>query len=533
MFGRLVRVALAGALASAFLAVALSEDSPAAVGTQVSVGDSAVWEGDGGAYRTMQFAVTLSQPATSEVTVTATIAPGTATHGTDYRTGYSVTKTVKFRLGQTYKPVAVAVVPDVASEGDETLTVTLSNPTPGIDLGRATATGTIRDDDPGTGVRMSVGDASVVEGDSGIHKMTLWVTLSQPAGSDVTATAMVSGGTATAGTDFKAFTKNLLFRLGQVKKPVVVPVYSDVVGEADETVMVMLSNVSANATPADSMGTGTILDDDGGAPEVLTATFRLGPFSLAPEGSPGSESNSTQANIPKPSGAFGVVGMRFDVVHGDGTSEGHHNVHLHHVVFMDSSRPDSLCPSLPNRFAGSGQERTPATFGTEYAYKVGAADQWNALWHIMNTSTATHTVYIEYEVDYVVGDDLAAAKPLTSYFYDVDNCWGDSEFNVPGNGGPGSIFTKSIGYTAPRSGVRVFTGGHLHDGGIDLILTQNGTEVCRPTAMYMDGMLHHISSCNTPVNVTAGNAIQLTARYSNEVPIAGAMGISVSYVWEP
>jgi hypothetical protein len=225
--------------------------------------------------------------------------------------------------------------------------------------------------------------------------------------------------------------------------------------------------------------------------------------------------------------------MRFDLVHGDGTSEGHHNVHLHHTVFMDESRPDSICPSLPNRFVGAGAERTPVSFGTEYAYKANATDQWDALWHIMNMSTETHTVYIEYEIDYVTGTALTARKPLTSYFYDVDDCWGDSAYNVPGGGGPGSIHTRSITYTAPRNGTRVYTGGHLHQGGIDLILQQNGTEVCRPTAIYMDGMLDAITYCDTPVSVTAGSTIQLTSRYSNEVPLTAVMGISLSYVWEP
>jgi len=268
-------------------------------------------------------------------------------------------------------------------------------------------------------------------------------------------------------------------------------------------------------------------------PSVQTATFRLGPFELAPEGSPGSDSESAQANIPKPSGAFGIVGMRFDLVHADGTSEDHNNVHLHHTVFMDSSRPDSICPSLPSRFVGAGAERTPVSFGTEYAYKVGATDQWSALWHIMNMSTETHTVYIQYEIDYVTGADLAAMRPLTSYFYDVDGCWGDSAYNVPGGGGPGSVYTKAITYTAPRNGTRVFTGGHLHDGGIDLILEQNGVEVCRPTAIYMDGMLDAITYCDTPVSVAAGTTIRLTSRYSNEFPLTAVMGISLSYVWEP
>ena len=151
----------------------------------------------------------------------------------------------------------------------------------------------------------------------------------------------------------------------------------------------------------------------------------------------------------------------------------------------------------------------------------------------MNMSTETHTVYIEYEIDYVTGTALTARKPLTSYFYDVDDCWGDSAYDVPGGGGPGSIHTRSITYTAPRNGTRVYTGGHLHQGGIDLILQQNGTEVCRPTAIYMDGMLDAITYCDTPVSVTAGTTIRLTSRYSNEVPLTAVMGISLSYVWEP
>jgi hypothetical protein len=407
----------------------------------------------------------------------------------------------------------------------------LSNPSTGIELGRSIASGTILDDDPGTGTRLAIGDASVVEGDSGLHKLTLWATLSQPASATVSATVSVAGGTANAGSDFKPITKNLVFTPPQIRKPISVDVIEDLVGEPTETIVATLSSVSG-AIVSDATGIGTVHDDDATV-TVQTASFRLGPFALAPMGSAGSESESTQSNIPKPAGAFGVVGMRFDVVHGDGSPEGHHNVHLHHMVFMDSSRPDSLCPSLPNRFAGTGAERTPISFDPQYAYKVGAADQWSALWHIMNMSSVSHTVYLQYEIDYISGADLSAAKPLRSYFYDVDDCWGDSEFNVPGGGGVGSVFSKSITYTAPRNGTRLYTGGHLHDGGIDLILQQNGSEVCRPTAVYMDGMLEEITYCDTPTAVAAGTTIGLTARYSNESPIAGAMGIALSYVWEP
>jgi hypothetical protein len=504
--------------------------SEAASGVEVGIGDAAVWEGDA-TNRTITFPITLSQAAASTVTVMTTVAPGSATSGVDYKASYGTTKTITFNAGQTFKALSILALPDTIDESDEAFSVTLSSPTGGAVLGRSIASGGIYDDDPGTGIRIGAGDTSVVETDSGKPKLKFWVTLSGPAAGTVTANVAVAGGTATAATDYKTVNKTLAFNPGQVKKPITVVVYGDLTDEPDETAILTLSGVSG-ATLSDATATGTIHDDDS-AINVQTATLQLGPFNLAPEGQAGWESEASQGGIPRPSGAFGLVGARFDIVTSGGASVASNLVHLHHVVFLDGSRTDSLCPTLPNRFVGSGSERTPVSFDPQYAYKVGSADQWTAIWHVMNMSTTARTVYIQYKIDYITGTDLTNAKPLTSYYYDVDNCWGDSAYEVPGGGGSGSIHTKSISYTAPRSGVRMYSGGHLHAGGIDVYLTQNGNEICRPTAIYDGfGVITQITTCNTPVNVTAGMNIGLTARYSNENNIPAAMGISVSYVWD-
>ena len=47
----------------------------------------------------------------------------------------------------THCDVVVKVAPDLLNEGNETFTVELSNPTGGLSLGRAVATGTIVDDE--------------------------------------------------------------------------------------------------------------------------------------------------------------------------------------------------------------------------------------------------------------------------------------------------------------------------------------------------------------------------------------------------
>src|SRR5262245_23064244 len=74
-----------------------------------------------------------------------------------------------------------------------------------------------------------------------------------------------------------------------------------------------------------------------GGGQVVTATFRIGPFNLAPMGQPGFESESAQANVPRPSGAFGMKTMSFDLVDAAGNSVPHSAVLLHHVLLMNNA----------------------------------------------------------------------------------------------------------------------------------------------------------------------------------------------------
>ena len=228
--------------------------------------------------------------------------------------------------------------------------------------------------------------------------------------------------------------------------------------------------------------------------------------------------------------------MQFDVVDTNGNAVDIHDVHLHHILMLDWSRSDAICASLPSRFAGSGKERTPLVLGDDYAYQVNATDQaWSATWHVMNMSSQARTVYIKYTIDYVAAGNPAAARAVTPYWYDVTGPCTNSEFNVPGTGGTGSVYTKSRTFTAPKNGTRVLVGGHLHDGAIDITMkrTASGQVVCTNTAVYpMVGMLHQITACPDPTTVTAGEQFTTSARYDNSSPLSAVMGIQLSYVWE-
>ena len=107
----------------------------------IEVADARVEEGDGAV---LAFLVTLSRAAGGTLTVDYATANGSAHAGVDYR---AASGTLEFRAGEASKTVEVTVFDDSHDEGEETLTLRLSN----ASSGRVTdgeATGTIKNTDP-------------------------------------------------------------------------------------------------------------------------------------------------------------------------------------------------------------------------------------------------------------------------------------------------------------------------------------------------------------------------------------------------
>ena len=90
---------------------------------------------------TLSFRVTLAPAATVPVTVDWATADGTATAGADYT---AANGTLTIAAGDTERTVVVTVLADGLAEHEETLTLTLTNPS-GAELEDAQATGTIAD----------------------------------------------------------------------------------------------------------------------------------------------------------------------------------------------------------------------------------------------------------------------------------------------------------------------------------------------------------------------------------------------------
>jgi hypothetical protein len=268
-----------------------------------------------------------------------------------------------------------------------------------------------------------------------------------------------------------------------------------------------------------------------GGGETLTQTFKYGPFTLSPNGE---LQGSPTSGMPRPAGAFGLKEAKFSVVDQNGAAVSTHDVHLHHIVMTTSAHQDQLCPGRRERFIGAGMERTPIYLFGPYTYLVGANDQWGSIWHLMNETDQSKTVYIQYTLRYQPGANATNSRPVDVYFQDVDGC-GDSTYDIPGDGGPGSVSTRTRAWTVPRDGFAVYTGGHLHDGGIDITLKNETTDetLCTSTAAYHENPHHlaSINSCLLHTPVSQGDSVSVTPRYDNSQPYADVMGIMLTYVW--
>lgn len=289
-----------------------------------------------------------------------------------------------------------------------------------------------------------------------------------------------------------------------------------------------------------STGCVALTNAPSGGGTKSVSSYTIGPLNLAAMGQPGSESDTTKSNVPRPAGSFGITSMDFDLVDASGTPIPRHMAHLHHVLLMDSAHTDVLCPGREERFSGAGAERTPLRLPNPYAYLVGSSDRWDSLWHVMNLSTMPMQVYIKYTVGYETGANASNTRNVVPYFADVTGC-GGSVYNVPGNGGMGSTYSKARTWNAPTDGIMVYAGGHLHGGGVDLTLRDDFTGAkCVMTAHYDTAMGMTMGMMDPPMwidpcpahnVVIKGKPYTLTARYDNSQPLTDVMGIAIAYVW--
>ena len=216
---------------------------------------------------TLNLAPAATTATTVQVNLDAT--SSTATAGTDFT--FASPTTVTFPAGSTSQTVAVTVTGDTQPEADETVVLSLSNPSSGNSVGSpGSHTLTITNDDgPAPTLAFATASGNTPEGNAGTTTYTANVTLTNPASLTfpitVPVTVDAAGTTATSPTDYTLTTTTVTFPSATaLTQPVSVSVAGDVTYEPSETVRLLLGTPS-NATIIKGVPSAhilTIVNDD-------------------------------------------------------------------------------------------------------------------------------------------------------------------------------------------------------------------------------------------------------------------------------
>jgi len=225
----------------------------------VTAGDASIEEGDGGDPRYVSIPVFLTEASSSTVTVGYTTANGTALAGQDYVAQSGI---LTFAPGVTQQNILVAVAGDSIVEGNETFTVTLSDPSEGASILDGSATGTIVDDDASLSIAAAGADAA--EGQSGTTALTFTVTRTGDTDRPATANWAVSG-PAVNSADFAGGSLpsgTVTLGIGETSRTITLHVAGETQIEGDESFTVTLSAPGPGTSLATASATGVIRNDD-------------------------------------------------------------------------------------------------------------------------------------------------------------------------------------------------------------------------------------------------------------------------------
>ena len=270
--------------------------------------------------------VTRTGGSSGAVSVSFATSNGTATAPGDYTAVSPNPTVISFADGQTAKTVNIPILNDISAEANETVNLTLSNPSQTAKLGTpSTAVLTITDDDvapapPAGTFQFSAPTYSVGENAENAGNAAVTVTRTEGSSGAVSVSFATSNGTATASVDYTAVSPNppISFADGQTAKTVNIPILNDTTAEENETVNLTLSSPTGGATlGTPSTAVLTITDNDvAPAPPVGTFQFSAPTYSVA------ENSGKAAVIVTRIGGSSGAVSVSFATSNGTATAPG-------------------------------------------------------------------------------------------------------------------------------------------------------------------------------------------------------------------
>jgi chitinase len=137
-----------------------------------------------------------------------------------------------------------------------------------------------------------IGDATVVEGNSGTRTVTLTLTLSQAQSTPLAVSWRTLNGSATAGSDFGAASGTVTFAANSTTATITLTVSGDTAYEGNEEFMVQLLT-GADFNLADGFGLVSITEDDAAPPAGASSVAPSVPAEPAVVAAPGAATTAS------------------------------------------------------------------------------------------------------------------------------------------------------------------------------------------------------------------------------------------------
>ncbi len=282
------------------------------------------------------------------------------------------------------------------------------------------------------------------------------------------------------------------------------------------------------------------------APSPTVASFRYGPIPVPPAmgGYPGRAAGGAPVGVPPflamPCTNCYITGTTIDLVYEDGRSANlDTGIMLHHLVLAQRGRPDATCAAstpigrLGERFFAAGNERTSGSLPAGFGYHFGEGPL-ASVFDIMNHGGTPKTVYVAGTVSYLP-DSTPGINPVRPVWLDENNC-STSEYGVPA-GASNQVWR----WTSTITGRVLTAGGHVHDGGIKTVLSNESTgrHLCTSYAGYGSkpqymGSVESMSTCSWDRlgTVRAREVLALDTYYDVPEARSDVMGIMIAYIYE-
>jgi len=217
--------------------------------------------------------LSLSGISSKEITVGYSVTGGTASgSGVDYTLGSG---TAIISAGSLTTSISLTVVNDTLDENNETVVVTVANPT-NATLGSNTIfTYTITDNDDPPTIQFTSASSSGAESSTSVN---LELSLSGISSKEITVGYSVTGGTASgSGVDYTLGSGTAIISAGSLTTNISLTVVNDSIDEDNETVQVAIADPSNATLGSNTVFTYTVNDND----DPPTVTLSVNPATIA------------------------------------------------------------------------------------------------------------------------------------------------------------------------------------------------------------------------------------------------------------